>query len=263
VIFLFIVLMPVNVNYAGTLDLVISSRNGIPITPTKTIFIGSSEVVGMDVVYTGSADRFLFSTSFDISVTGSANLDSSQIAWPTGWDPVLIQVIPPSPGTNKLGISTAASDQGVAGPSAIVLNHILLRPNGGGEVLVGLQENSNLPAGGSFEIDQFFNLYHSVSFGSGVTLYASGGATNPPCWVCPGQSKGDANGDGFVNSTDILVLKKAWNTSSAGPHGTGLGQYNCCADFNYDGSVGTSDLLLLKQNWLKSGFGTCSNISCP
>jgi hypothetical protein len=263
VIFLFIVLMPVNINYSGTLDLVISSLNGHPITPTKQIFVGSSDVVGLDVVYTGSADRFLFSTSFDIVVTGSAALDGSQIAWPTGWDPVLIQVIPPSPGTNKLGISTAASDRGVAGPSAIVLNHILLHPNGGGEVLVGLQENPNLPAGVTFETDQFFNLY-PVSCGSGVTLYASGGASNPPCWLCPGQTYGDTNGDNYVSTLDLLALRKAWMTTSAGsPHGIGNGQYNCCADFDKNGSVGTSDLLLLKQNWLKSGFGTCSNISCP
>ena len=83
------------------------------------------------------------------------------------------------------------------------------------------------------------------------------------CWKCPGQPKGDATNDGQVNLSDLLALKKAWLTTSAGsPNGTGTGEYNCCADFNQDGTVNLSDLLVLKKNWLQV-YGACADISCP
>ena len=50
---------------------------------------------------------------------------------------------------------------------------------------------------------------------------------------------GDANGDGVVNFTDLLIL--AQNYSKAG----GLAQ----GDFNADGSVGFDDLLILAQHY--------------
>jgi hypothetical protein len=85
----------------------------------------------------------------------------------------------------------------------------------------------------------------------------------PACWACPRQPYGDATGEGSTNTQDLLALKKAWLTTSAGsPHGTGTGQYNCCADFTQDGAVNTQDLLRLKQNWLTSG-AACGDISCP
>ena len=85
----------------------------------------------------------------------------------------------------------------------------------------------------------------------------------PACWLCPRQPFGDATGDGQTNLSDLLAMKKAWLTTSAGsPHGTGTGQYNCCADFTQDGSVNLSDLLRLKQNWLTVG-ANCADISCP
>jgi len=84
------------------------------------------------------------------------------------------------------------------------------------------------------------------------------------CWNCPGQPKGDATNDGQVNLSDLLALKKAWLTTLAGsPHGTGTGEYNCCADFNQDGTVNLIDLLVLKKNWLTTGHRTCSDICCP
>lgn len=83
------------------------------------------------------------------------------------------------------------------------------------------------------------------------------------CWDCPGQPFGDATGDGKVTAFDLLALRKAWLTTSAGsPHGTGVGEYNCCADFTHDGKVTAFDLLKLRQNWLEIGLGTCSDFYC-
>lgn len=84
----------------------------------------------------------------------------------------------------------------------------------------------------------------------------------PACWACVRQPFGDATGDGITDLSDLLALKRSWLKSTSDPHGTGLGQYNCCADFTQDGLVDLSDLLRLKQNWLSSG-ATCADISCP
>jgi hypothetical protein len=86
--------------------------------------------------------------------------------------------------------------------------------------------------------------------------------TGPPCWACPRQPNGDATGDGISDASDLLALKRAWLKQTSDPHGTGFGQYNCCADFTQDGIVDASDLLRLKQNWLTSG-APCADISCP
>jgi hypothetical protein len=85
----------------------------------------------------------------------------------------------------------------------------------------------------------------------------------PHCWDCPGQPSGDATGDGKVTAFDLLALRKAWLTTAAGsPHGTGTGEYNCCADFTQDGKVTSFDLLRLTQNWLSTGLGTCPENYC-
>lgn len=85
----------------------------------------------------------------------------------------------------------------------------------------------------------------------------------PPCWTCPMQPFGDATGDGNVNIFDYLALKLAWGTNSdTSPHGTGSGEYNCCADFNQDGKVNIFDYLILKLNWGATG-DSCADISCP
>ncbi len=86
----------------------------------------------------------------------------------------------------------------------------------------------------------------------------------PSCWSCPGQPFGDTNGDGYVNFGDLINLKKAFNTSSAGnPHGTGAGEYNCCVDFDHNGLINFSELITLKEDFNTSGYGTCADISCP
>jgi len=86
--------------------------------------------------------------------------------------------------------------------------------------------------------------------------------TGPAAWRGVSQSKGDATGDGQVNLSDLLQLRKSWLKTTADPHGTLTGQYNCAADFNRNGSVNLQDLLVLRQNWLVAGLASCP-ANCP
>ncbi len=54
---------------------------------------------------------------------------------------------------------------------------------------------------------------------------------------------GDANGDGAVNFSDLLILARNYNTSS---------RTFSQADFNYDGLVAFADLLILARNYNQS-----------
>jgi hypothetical protein len=86
--------------------------------------------------------------------------------------------------------------------------------------------------------------------------------TGPAAWRGASQAKGDTNGDGMVELTDLLNLRKSWNKATGDAHGTGNGQYNCACDFNRDGIVELSDLLILRQNWNAAGLATCPS-NCP
>jgi hypothetical protein len=84
------------------------------------------------------------------------------------------------------------------------------------------------------------------------------------CWNCNGQPSGDCNGSGKVDITDYFLFKKAYGTASAThPHGTGVGQYNCCCDFNHDLKVNITDYFTFKKNYGKVVGTACGDISCP
>jgi internalin A len=56
---------------------------------------------------------------------------------------------------------------------------------------------------------------------------------------------GDANGDGWVNSSDATILAGNWQASTDGsPRATWS-----MGDFNYDGQVDASDATILASNW--------------
>ena len=57
----------------------------------------------------------------------------------------------------------------------------------------------------------------------------------------PFAPAGDVNGDGAVDTTDLLLLLAAWGECPGGEP--------CPADFNGDGFVDTADLLLLLAHW--------------
>jgi hypothetical protein len=93
----------------------------------------------------------------------------------------------------------------------------------------------------------------------------------PTCWdatECVAQGQGDADCDGNIAATDITAFKKAIFTDFwASVHGTGPGQYNCCADFNHDGYVASADITNLKQGFalaVKTGLTpSTGNQNCP
>jgi hypothetical protein len=59
--------------------------------------------------------------------------------------------------------------------------------------------------------------------------------------TCP-ELPGDVNGDGVVDTVDLLALLAAWGDCPDPPE-------ECPADFDGDDTVGTADLLLLLANW--------------
>lgn len=105
------------------------------------------------------------------------------------------------------------------------------------------------------------NVVPTVNLTTSLTVCA---ATTPACWACPAQPVGDTNGSGSITAADLLAVKNAFGTNSTSfPHGTGVGQFNCCADFNHSNSVTAADLLILKNHFGQSGLGTCADKSCP
>jgi len=97
------------------------------------------------------------------------------------------------------------------------------------------------------------------------------------CWLCPTQTYGDATNiavgsppNGKVNIYDLSALRKAYGTNSAtSPHGTGVGQYNCCADFcglaagsPPDGKVNIYDLGRLRKYYGQTVGAACADGSC-
>ena len=90
------------------------------------------------------------------------------------------------------------------------------------------------------------------------------------CWdpaECPLQAQGDSNCDGDVNLDDLIALKKSWNKGIGDAHGTGVGEYNCCADFNKSGVsqdvVNLDDLIALKIGWPLAPQTSTGNQTCP
>jgi hypothetical protein len=74
-----------------------------------------------------------------------------------------------------------------------------------------------------------------------VTLYESGIPVAGPSALCTievGTVAWDLDGDGTVDTPDLLELLDAWGTDPGGP-----------PDFDGDGIVATSDLLELLANW--------------
>jgi hypothetical protein len=57
-----------------------------------------------------------------------------------------------------------------------------------------------------------------------------------------GGVEGDVNGDGVVDTVDLLMLLAAWGDCPDPPN-------ECPADLDGDGTVGTADLLILLANW--------------
>lgn len=94
-------------------------------------------------------------------------------------------------------------------------------------------------AHGDFDGDQDIDLAVSViNFGPDRIIRIFENQTDPP------SIPGDLDGDGIVNTNDLLILLSNW-----GPCGDCKLPGNCPADLDEDCTVGTSDLLILLSNW--------------
>ena len=61
------------------------------------------------------------------------------------------------------------------------------------------------------------------------------------CWSYPGFAQGDANGDCFVTSADLMEVINHWAECA-----------DLCADFNRDGCVTSADLMITINNWAQN-----------
>jgi hypothetical protein len=85
--------------------------------------------------------------------------------------------------------------------------------------------------------------YLMVRDNNDVAVVCSGNEADN-IWIISGllPKLGDVNGDGVVNTSDLLALLAAWGDCPDPPE-------ECPADFDGDGDVDTSDLLTLLANW--------------
>ena len=96
----------------------------------------------------------------------------------------------------------------------------------------------------TYDFNRFSRPYPSIA---DVGAYEVHRATNPGWQLAIALKKiaGDANRDGAVDMTDLLLLANSWGLS------TGAAGFNAACDFNNDGFVDVVDLLMLADT-----FGT-------
>jgi len=118
----------------GTLELVISSLNGQPIAPVKEISIEPSDIINMDIVYTGNPGWNLYAVGFRISAQGGPGaLDLTQMTYDPEWD-LAWELIGEEVAGIRYTVEESAADLGIeaADPAAgiVVLDHILWHCDG-------------------------------------------------------------------------------------------------------------------------------------
>ncbi len=64
------------------------------------------------------------------------------------------------------------------------------------------------------------------------------GEPEPECWSYPCFAKGDTDGNGVLDITDVNALIAAWGA-----------QYDPCVDFDKNGVVGIDDVNVIINNW--------------
>lgn len=77
--------------------------------------------------------------------------------------------------------------------------------------------------------------------------------TGPACWLSPTQCRGDANGDGVVNTVDWPAFRDGF--TKAYPNAAYLA--NVCGDYNQDGVINTVDWPAFRDNFTKSVAADC------
>jgi len=211
------------------------------VVTNKKFSVGSPQAI--------SADYYIYPGSIQFAVTGGGETYISSLG-----TPVAVQDV--NGGVIEMASLYAASDP----------NHTSAPPSSGNllsfRVICGAAAETvtlslDTQRGGIVLKDP--NVTPTTNLPQSISICA----VTPACWNCPGQPLGDTNGDGNINATDYFNFKKAYGTAYAThPHGTGVGQYNCCCDFNKDSKVNATDYFTFKKNYGKTGLGTCADKSC-
>lgn len=107
-----------------------------------------------------------------------------------------------------------------------------------------LQSGLDGPVAALTVLDEDFEGGSGALWAGGSFAESPAGESNLAKWQgCPEVEpvRGDLNGDGVVDVSDLLILLSAW-----GPCAT---LFDCTADLNGDGLVDVADLLILLTNW--------------
>lgn len=152
---------------AGIVDIVISSLNGKPITPTNEITIDISDTINFDIIYTSDPGRFLFGLSSEIYLElagGRGTLtvtDVALVTWPTGyWDSSLSGVQMTADGNIQVwGTAKELTSIPAIGEPLVVIDHFLFHCLDYGDVYIGIKEDPTTPVGASIELDEMANFY--------------------------------------------------------------------------------------------------------
>jgi hypothetical protein len=162
-IVLFAILAMVNVASAGVVDIVITSLNGEPITPTSEITIKPTDEVDMQITFTGPATEYAFGVGVTLNVTGPGTLNiagAARNALYEAWAEVI--------GADSIIEATATSmgPQGTGQPVVLVGN-LLLHCDAIGNVTVVL---TNDPISGMYISDAEYGML-PFDFGAGVIIH--------------------------------------------------------------------------------------------
>ncbi len=252
---IFIIIMATaGVANAAVINMAITSINGEPIDPVNEMVVYPTDVVGLSITFYAPPTEYLYSLGVTVNAGSTSTMDMSSVVAHPDFDPEMEWIDPPviiECGVLNLG------PQGAGEPIEVVWN-ILIHCDGVDDFYVRLTDD---PGQNTIVIDENLDIV-PYEYGPGVLIHVDGPWYE--CWECSGQYHGDATGDGAVTSVDLLDVKSAWQTTSAGsPHGMGNGEYNCRADFNRDGKVTSADLLILRRNWQAQGLGICYDCYCP
>lgn len=164
---LFMILGLVNVASAGIIDIVITSLNGQPIAPTKSITIDETDIIDLAITFEAPATEYLFAIGATVNVDGLASLDLTQTVAHGDFDPTLHAIGPDEAPVWIVEGASWLGPQGAVEPVAVIENVLIHCDGIGDDVLVYLSDD---PLMNTIVIDENFN-FMDWSYGPGVVVH--------------------------------------------------------------------------------------------